>query len=80
MPRNSDITILTDELIKEKVGDFVLLAGTSNVPLAEKIGKFLGKKVHQPVTKFADGERRIQIPVNIFLRANNFLPRGRHTF
>lgn len=65
MPRNSDITILTDDLIKEKVGDFVLLAGTSNIPLAEKIGKFLGKTVHKPVTKFADGERRIQIPVNI---------------
>lgn len=65
MPRNSDITILSDEVIKEKVGDFVLLTGTSNVPLAEKVGEYLGKTVHKPVTKFADGERRIQIPVNI---------------
>lgn len=65
MPGNSDVTIISDEVIKEKVGDFVLLTGSSNVELAEKIGKFLGKTVHKPVTKFADGERRIQIPVNI---------------
>lgn len=65
MPQHSDTTILSDELLKEKVGDFVLLTGTSNLPLAEKIGKLLGKTVHQPVTKFADGEIRVQIPVNI---------------
>src|SRR5687768_1540766 len=65
MPQHSDITILSDDLLKEAVADFVLLTGTSNLPLAEKVGKFLGKKVHQPVTKFADGERRVQIPVNI---------------
>lgn len=65
MPQNSDVTILSDEVLKEKVGDFVLLTGTSNLPLAEEIGKLLGKTVHKPVSKFADGEIRVQIPVNI---------------
>lgn len=65
MPQHSDITILSDEILKEKVGDFVLLTGTSNLPLAEKIGTILGKPVHKPVSKFADGEIRVQIPVNI---------------
>jgi ribose-phosphate pyrophosphokinase len=65
MPENSDITILSDDLLKDKVADFVLLTGTSNLPLAEKVGQLLGKKVHKPVTQFADGERRVQIPVNI---------------
>ncbi len=65
MPQHSDITILSDDLLKETVADFVLLTGTSNLPLAEKVGKLLGKKVYQPVTQFADGERRVQIPVNI---------------
>lgn len=65
MPQHSDITILSDEVLKEKVGDFVLLTGTSNLPLAEKVGEFLAKEVHKPVSKFADGEIRVQIPVNI---------------
>lgn len=65
MPEHSDITILSDDLLKDTVADFVLLTGTSNLPLAEKVGALLGKKVHQPVTRFADGERRVQIPVNI---------------
>lgn len=65
MPQHSDITILSDDLLKETVADFVLLTGTSNLPLAEKVGELLGKKVHRPVTSFADGEKRIQIPVNI---------------
>ena len=61
----SDITLLSDEILKERVADFVLLTGTSNLPLAKSIGKILGKPVHQPVTKFADGETRVQIPINI---------------
>lgn len=65
MADQSDITILSDEVLKEKVPSFVLLTGTSNLPLAEDIGKILGKPVYQPVTKFADGESRIQIPINI---------------
>src|SRR5690348_14943750 len=65
MPHHSEDTLLSDEILKEKVGDFVLLTGTSNTELAEKIGSLLGKKVHKPVSKFADGEIRVQIPVNI---------------
>lgn len=66
MARQSDETILSDgELLKEKVGDFVLLTGNSNLELAEKVGKLLNTKIYTPVTKFADGENRIQIPVNI---------------
>lgn len=45
--------------------DFVLLTGTANPKLANDIGKILKKKVHHPVTKFADGEKRVQVPINI---------------
>src|SRR5829696_3636698 len=65
MSQQSDTTILSDKFLKEKVGDFVLLSGTSNLALAEKVGQILGKTVHKPVSKFADGEIRVQIPVNI---------------
>src|SRR3989344_2617245 len=65
MPNRSENTLVSDDILKEKVGDFVLLSGTSNLPLAEKIGIFLGKTVHKPVSKFADGEIRVQIPINI---------------
>lgn len=65
MPQQSDITLLSDEILKEKVGDFVLLTGTSNLALAKKIGQLLGKTIHNPISKFADGEIRVQIPVNI---------------
>ncbi len=66
MASQSDITILSDHNETAKTpADFVLLTGTSNIPLAEEIGKILNKTVHQPVTKFADGETRIQIPINI---------------
>lgn len=65
MPHHTQDTLLSDEILKEKVGDFVLLSGTSNLALAEKIGQILGKEVYKPVSKFADGEIRVQIPVNI---------------
>lgn len=65
MPQQSDITLLSDEVLKEKVSDFVLLTGNSNVPLARAIGKILGKPVHNPITTFSDGENHVQIPVNI---------------
>lgn len=66
MVHQSDTTILSDVLITAKASsDFILLTGTSNLPLARKIAKLLGKPIHNPVTKFADGETRIQIPVNI---------------
>src|SRR3989344_5454763 len=47
------------------LNNFVLLTGTSNPKLAEDIGKILKKEVYKPVTKFADGESRVQIPINI---------------
>lgn len=65
MAQQSDITILSDEILKEKVADFVLLTGSSNPALAEEVAKILGTKVHNPITKFADGESRVQIPINI---------------
>lgn len=65
MPQQSDITLLSDEVLKEKVNDFVLLTGTANPELSKKVAALLGTKVHTPVTKFADGETRIQIPINI---------------
>lgn len=66
MVHQSDTTILSDVLITAKASsDFILLTGTSNLPLARKIAKLLGKPIHKPVTNFADGETRIQIPINI---------------
>lgn len=66
MARQADKIILSDTSTKKHTpADFVLLTGTSNLPLSEKIAKLLGKTVHNPVTKFADGETRIQIPINI---------------
>lgn len=44
---------------------FVLLTGTANLKLAKDVGEILGKKVHETVTVFADGEKRIIIPDNI---------------
>lgn len=52
--------------------DFVLLTGTANLDLAKKVGAFLGKTVHQTVSRFADGEIRVIIPENIRKR-NVFL-------
>lgn len=65
MPQHSDITLLSDEVLKEKVADFVLLTGNSNPKLAEQVAEILGTKVYNPITKFADGESRVQIPINI---------------
>lgn len=47
------------------INDFVLLTGTSNPKLAQDIAKLLKSEVYKPVSKFADGETRVQIPVNI---------------
>ena len=44
---------------------FVLLTGTANLPLAQEVGKILGKEVDETVTTFADGEKRIVIPENL---------------
>ncbi|MBI2600352.1 ribose-phosphate diphosphokinase [Candidatus Daviesbacteria bacterium] len=45
--------------------NFVLLTGTANIPLAESIAKILKTEVHMPVSRFADGEAHVQIPVNV---------------
>ncbi|MBI2086340.1 ribose-phosphate pyrophosphokinase [Candidatus Daviesbacteria bacterium] len=44
---------------------FVLLTGTANLKLAKDIATILGKKVHETVSVFADGEKRITIPENL---------------
>lgn len=44
---------------------FILLSGTANLKLALDIGRLLNSKVHTPITKFADGETRVRIPVNL---------------
>jgi ribose-phosphate pyrophosphokinase len=56
---------MADNEAPDLPNNFFLLTGTSNPKLAEEIGKILGKEVYKPVTKFADGESRVQIPVNI---------------
>lgn len=45
--------------------DFVLLTGTANLKLAKDIAKILGKNIHETVTTFLDGEKRIIIPENL---------------
>jgi len=44
---------------------FVLLTGTANLKLAKDVAKILGHEVHQTVSVFADGEKRIIIPENL---------------
>lgn len=48
-----------------KDNGFVLLTGTANLKLAQDIAKHLKKDVHQTVSEFADGEKRIIIPENL---------------
>ena len=45
--------------------DFVLLTGSANLKLAKDIGSHLKKQVHETVSEFADGEKRIIIPENL---------------
>lgn len=45
--------------------DFVLLTGTANLKLAQDVASILGKTVHETVTTFADGEKRVIIPENM---------------
>ena len=44
---------------------FVLLTGTANLTLAKDVAKILGKEVHETVSIFADGEKRVVIPENL---------------
>lgn len=55
-----------------KDNGFVLLTGTSNLPLAKNIAKILGKKIDETVTVFSDGEKRVVIPENL-RRRNVFI-------
>lgn len=45
--------------------DCILLTGTANPELAAKIGRILRTRVYNPIGKFADGETRVKIPVNV---------------
>lgn len=45
--------------------NFVLLTGTANQPLAQKIAKHLRIDVDMPISQFADGEIRVMIPHNL---------------
>lgn len=51
---------------------YILLTGTANPKLAEDVAKKLKTKVYNPVTRFADSEVRIRIPVNL-RRASVFI-------
>jgi ribose-phosphate pyrophosphokinase len=51
--------------------DIVLVTGRANLPLAESIAKLLKRELYNPISIFADGEIRIQVPVNM---------RQRHVF
>lgn len=51
---------------------FVLLTGRANLKLAQEVGRFLKKEVHETVSEFADGEKRIIIPENL-RRRNVFI-------
>lgn len=44
---------------------FVLLTGTANLKLAQNVAKILGKEIHETVSVFADGEKRVIIPDNL---------------
>jgi len=45
--------------------DFVLITGSSNIDLANKVGNLFNKKVYNVISRFADGEIRVIIPENI---------------
>ncbi len=44
---------------------FVLLTGTANLKLAKEVASILGKDVHETISTFADGEKRVIIPENL---------------
>ncbi len=46
-------------------GDFLVLSGRANTALARSVGLILQKEVLQPISSFADGEVRVQIPENV---------------
>lgn len=54
-----------------RVDGYVLITGSANPKLADQIGTLLKKKVDCPISKFSDGEIRVQISSNL---------RRRHVF
>jgi ribose-phosphate pyrophosphokinase len=52
-----------------KNGNFVLLAGNANHTLAQQVADILKTQVYNPVSKFADGESRVKVPVNMRRRS-----------
>lgn len=48
-----------------KENDYVLITGTSNLQLAKDTAQSLGQEIHETVTSFADGEKRVRIPENL---------------
>lgn len=44
---------------------FVLLTGTANLKLAKEVAFILGRTIHETISVFADGEKRIIIPENL---------------
>lgn len=45
--------------------DFIFIAGNANIPLASATAKYLKMPVYFPVTRFANQEAHVQIPVNV---------------
>lgn len=54
---------MSNEKLNEN--ETVLITGSAHPALAEEVGILLGLPVHQAVTRFADNEARVQIPVNV---------------
>ncbi len=55
----------TRDMTEQKHDEFILLTGSANPELAEKIGKILGIETTNPITKFSDGEIRVRIQSNL---------------
>lgn len=58
---------LYDSFASKKIDpdSFVVITGRGNVPLADDVGKLLGKPVDQPCYDFADGETGLKISSNV---------------
>lgn len=62
MPRRSSRQART---IHSEENGYILLTGTSNVPLAQRIAKILKKELDEPISLFPDAEIRVRIPHNL---------------
>ncbi len=45
--------------------NFILLTGNANLPLAQKVARKLKARAYIPISRFADSEAHVQIPINI---------------